>query len=269
MKTYFAKGKQQYDVEKGSSEWLYLNNFGYYRDSGEDIPILRPYGRKDYQLIYVASGSVTVNEKTPGDGSFVLYLPDEPQEYCYHGGEGSLYYWVHFTGSRVEELLTRYGLRGGIGRVGTRSAEVKTLLQLLTDATKSLSKGEGEAYAVSLLYALLLLLARPDGGRYPFQAAIRLLEQPEEEQTVERLADSYGMSVGHFIRSFKKTYGVTPADYRIRAQIRLAQNLLEDTALPVGSVAEQCGFSDSLYFSRLFKKRTGVSPTAFRNARRG
>ena len=269
MKTYFAKGKQQYDVEKGSSEWLYLNNFGYYRDVDEELLISRPYGRKDYQLVYVAAGSMTAEGKTLGDGSFVLYLPDVPQEYCYHGGDGSLYYWVHFTGSRVEELLTGCGLRGGFGRAGTRSTEVKTLLQLLTDATKSLSKGEGEAYAVSLLYALLLLLASPDGGRYPFQAAVRLLEQPEEEQTVEQLAHSYGMSVGHFIRSFKTTYGVTPADYRIRAQIRLAQNLLEDTALPVGSVAEQCGFSDPLYFSRLFKKRTGVSPTAFRNARRG
>ena len=267
MKAYFAKGREIYDVTLGNSKRIHINNFGYYRELAEEIRTVRPHGRKDYHLLYVASGEMEVEGTRLTPGEFYLYLPDTPQDYAYLPGEKSLYYWIHFTGYGVQAFLREAGLSGGLHAETGRKSRADDLLRLLADA---LSR-DGEIdppYAGDLLFALLRLLAAPSVQRYPFPRAVKALEQLEEPVCVEALAQSYRMSRGHFIRSFRAAYGVTPGDYRTRARIRLAQNLLEDTELSVCRVSEQCGFSDPLYFSRLFKKRTGLSPTEFRRARR-
>ena len=80
------------------------------------------------------------------------------------------------------------------------------------------------------------------------------------------LAKRYRMSTGYFIESFKSVYGATPMNYRAAKQSEQAKLLLRDTDLSVSAVAELCGFSDPLYFSRRFRKYTGMSPTEFRRS---
>lgn len=267
MKAYFAKGRDAYDVTLGNSKPIYINNLGYYRELAEALCILRPHGRKDYQLLYVASGEMTVGNTHLTAGDCHLYWPDESQDYTYLPAEGSLYYWIHFTGYSVEACLREAGFFKNARVEGGRKSRVDDLLRLLTDLLSNEEAGKDPPGAATLLLALLQLLAAPAAGRYPFSRAVKALERLEEPISVGDLAAQYRMSREHFIRSFRAVYGITPVDYRIRAQIRLAQNLLEDTELAICRVAEQCGFSDPLYFSRLFKKRTGVSPTEFRRDR--
>jgi AraC-like DNA-binding protein len=72
------------------------------------------------------------------------------------------------------------------------------------------------------------------------------------------------MTPEHFIRSFKRAYGRTPQNYRIHYLILQAKSLLSDTRLSVSGIANICGYSDQYYFSRLFKKHTGVTPSEYR-----
>ena len=72
------------------------------------------------------------------------------------------------------------------------------------------------------------------------------------------------MSVSWFIRNFKDYTGSTPAQYLLSLRISNAQSLLESTAYHVMEIAEIVGYSNPLYFSRLFKKQCGVSPTEYR-----
>lgn len=85
-----------------------------------------------------------------------------------------------------------------------------------------------------------------------------------EDISVTRLADFSHYSERHFIRMFSKTYHATPLEYIIKLRINHACIMLKNTKLTVSEVASRCGFDDSNYFSRIFKKHMGCSPTLYR-----
>lgn len=60
------------------------------------------------------------------------------------------------------------------------------------------------------------------------------------------------------------TRGLSPAQYITDFRVNAACRLLEETELPVSAVARSVGYNDSLYFSRIFHKTKGVSPTEYR-----
>ena len=72
------------------------------------------------------------------------------------------------------------------------------------------------------------------------------------------------MSVSWFIRNFKEYTGTTPTQYILSLRISNAQSLLESTSYNVTEIANIVGYDNPLYFSRLFKKQCGVSPSEFR-----
>lgn len=78
-------------------------------------------------------------------------------------------------------------------------------------------------------------------------------------QDMARLA---GLSVNHFIRSFKRQFGMTPIDYILKLRMNRAKQLLFSTD-KIKMIAEQVGYKDEHYFSRLFKKNEGVAPTFY------
>lgn len=87
-----------------------------------------------------------------------------------------------------------------------------------------------------------------------------------------RLADLSalaGMSVSHFIRTFKRSMGTSPIDWLRRERINQAKRRLIDTEEPVKEIARQCGYRDPYFFSKDFKKLTGLPPTNYRAQERG
>ncbi|MEK6794583.1 MAG: AraC family transcriptional regulator [Spirochaetota bacterium] len=87
--------------------------------------------------------------------------------------------------------------------------------------------------------------------------------------SARRAFASIGMSQHYLIRSFKRAFGVSPVQYRIDIQMRDAERLLTVTDLSVREIAKQLGFRDAYYFSRLFKRKCGVSPMACRRPSAG
>lgn len=88
------------------------------------------------------------------------------------------------------------------------------------------------------------------------------LTDPElRVEDLSRLAD---ISDAYLRRIFKKQYGISPSGYVTRERIRLAKDfLLRIDNIRITEVAEKVGYHDPLYFSRLFKKQTGLSPTEY------
>lgn len=81
---------------------------------------------------------------------------------------------------------------------------------------------------------------------------------------LEQLAKLCNLSLSSFKREFKKEFNNSPTTYIIGKKIEKAKELLQMTDLPISEVAYEIGFQDQLYFARLFKRKTGTTPSNFR-----
>lgn len=83
------------------------------------------------------------------------------------------------------------------------------------------------------------------------------------------LAQSTGLSKQLLIYLFKKDTGFSPIDYFLRMKMQHAANMLDRTDLTVKEAALTVGMADPYYFSRIFKKLMGHSPTEYRKIPKG
>ena len=82
--------------------------------------------------------------------------------------------------------------------------------------------------------------------------------------TLSELANTLNINASYLSTVFKKETGITVTGYVNEKRIELAQELLKTTNLQIQTIAQYCGIVDVHYFTRLFKKTTGVSPKQFR-----
>lgn len=101
----------------------------------------------------------------------------------------------------------------------------------------------------------------------PVQKAITLIEADlSGSLNLRTLAQSLNISSSYLSSLFKKEVGQTLTDYIAERRMELARNLLSRTKLQVQTVAQHCGIMDVHYFSKLFKKATGMTPKEFRQS---
>ena len=89
-----------------------------------------------------------------------------------------------------------------------------------------------------------------------------------EDLTLEQLSKLFYISPYHLSHMFKSKTGYSLKQYILRRRIGEAQTLLTDTNQNIHSIATAIGFNDSLYFSRIFAKYIGLSPSQYRNTRK-
>ncbi len=77
------------------------------------------------------------------------------------------------------------------------------------------------------------------------------------------LSSRIGYSESYFYRSFRKYTGKTPVDYITDIRIKNASKLLKNSSLSIKEISQITGFNDPLYFSRIFKRITGLSPKEY------
>ncbi len=93
-----------------------------------------------------------------------------------------------------------------------------------------------------------------------------IYENPGKDYPLDELAERFGCSRDHFGRLFKKVKHTSPRDFIVNMRIQAAENLLRQTTFSIAHIAESLGYSDIYFFSRQFKNKTGISPSAFRSA---
>ena len=110
------------------------------------------------------------------------------------------------------------------------------------------------------------LAAYEDTGLTPTQVKMQQGELTESViyEKIAKYAAECGISERNFYACFKKWCGKTPVDYRNEIRMSAATSLLKRSNLSVAEIAFKTGFEDPYYFSRIFKKSTGLSPAAYR-----
>jgi AraC-like DNA-binding protein len=82
--------------------------------------------------------------------------------------------------------------------------------------------------------------------------------------TLDQLAALAGLSPFHFLREFKRFFGMPPHQYQKQVQVRRAKDLLE-RGVPIAAAAVEAGFFDQSHLNRVFKSFTGLTPGQFRS----
>lgn len=80
------------------------------------------------------------------------------------------------------------------------------------------------------------------------------------------IAEEFYVNESYASRCFSQMYHITITEYIAKVRIEHAKILLTTTDVPIGSISLNVGFDDANYFTRIFKKRTGCSPTEFRKS---
>jgi AraC-like DNA-binding protein len=211
-------------------------------------------------------------------GQLAVILPHEPHRYGACDDRPWTIYWCHAAGRVAHRLggILRSEFSSPVLDVGDQSR----LIRLFEEITAELEKGYGVDHLIQAsmtlahLLGLAMAIRRPESAHASaslrVQGAIRYMNERKHEQIrIPEIAGMFNLSASHFCAVFKKATGFPPLDYFVRLKLRSACELLDGSRLPVKEIADELGFADALYFSRVFHKVYGMSPTEYRNTVKG
>ncbi len=259
-----------------SDEYLHFNSCGIsymrYTEKPRTTRFYRPDGRVDCHFLLVTSGSLIAEidgkeyHLKVGDGLF--YRPNDTQCYTVSVDENQPYeehLYVHFCGMVADEVLKKAGFERSAAIFNT-TGEVKRIFEALIRCYR---RGDEMTAIGNLLRLIALLSPRTKapqniGARLILAEAEFISSHYSEEIDLDKCAERCGFSRSRFTHLFTEVIGISPYRYQQKFRLEQACELLRSTALSVSEVAENVGFQDALYFSRLFKKRFGMAPSDMR-----
>jgi len=276
-----------------------LNYSGYYNRSDDDLPLndselfvkscghykllhlqkfqtTRPTGRGDYQLLYVAEGRIHFQvEDIMYDvvkGGAFLYRPEVPQDYYYVLSEKPDIFWIHFTGRGVEALIRSLGLLAGKPMLLQAKEELTELFEKIIIELR-MERYQRMEMAEAYFRQLLIMIARnyQTGGQEKhmyhsmFDDVINQFHHEfQKDINIAQLADSHHISCCWFIREFKHYTGFSPKQYLTNLRLQNAKELLRNHSLSISDISSLVGYENQLYFSRIFHRYNGISPSEYR-----
>ena len=83
---------------------------------------------------------------------------------------------------------------------------------------------------------------------------------------LSELAREAGLSVSHFVRSFRQSTGKTPYQYLLLRRVERARMAMRDRRASLAEVALVSGFTDQHHLARVFRRITGLTPTSYRRS---
>jgi len=275
---YMEKELSQYSLTRT----LYVSDIGYFPHAQYHYRE-RLEGCDSHIFIYCSEGEgwVELNGKSfsLSERQLVVIPAGVPHRY---GASSELpwsIYWFHLQGEQVYEYIQLYGLDAGPLRLpaGAYSALAESFDQcyrLLSDKPYSLPV---QVFVSQTMGQLLGNIGLRAGGsasdrkrELDLERAIRYMnDNLASSIKLSDLAAHTGISKQHLIYLFNQESGIPPIEYFLRLKMQKASQLLSLTGLTVKEIAAYVGISDPYYFSRLFKKIMGTSPTEYRNVPKG
>jgi len=259
------------------TEDLYLTDIGYYPEARHHFRE-RPTGSSQFILIYCVGGRgvIRLNETAHELVADHFFIVPAGRRHSYHSDEQDPWsiYWIHFSGSK-SILFNRYaGEIMAIERVS--GSRISDRIDLFSEIFRNLDRGfslETLEYVNLCLPHLLtsfthlsqFRLVREPGENDPVGLGINfMLEHLTGRLKLQEIAERSGLSASHFSRLFLNSTGHSPIEYFIQLKVQRACRLLDHPAAMVADVSRELGFEDQFYFSRVFSRVMGISPTVYR-----
>lgn len=259
---------------------LYPLGLGYYKQALNHTMSRNKHD--DYLIIYCldGEGKLTVNKQIhivkAGD---IICLP-KGVAHAYKASETTPWtiYWVHFSGDKSEDFIDYLAINSNnyVFPLGIHSRLTSDFESLLECRQYSYNIN-AFVHTASLLRQILTHIAQLQplakqqaAHNFDLERVHSLMQARVHEQLeLEALAEAVSLSKFHFIKKYKELTGTTPINHFIHLKVERACHLLDVTTKSINEISFAVGYEDAYYFSRIFKKIMGISPSQYRRMRMG
>lgn len=235
------------------------------------------YPDKSYEIIRKHSKVACIEYIEKGRGVVEIdgqtFYPEAGDSYFLQPGTSHHYFsdqenpwqkvFINVSGSLLDSLIEGYNLKNIYYFQGLDLSEA--MRSILKQA-----KENQESCTEEIICILNRIFLKMWAHRKPqtLDMAQKMKEYLRNNATsvfhLDSLCDYISRSESQAIKIFKKAYGITPYAYFLNQKIKLAKVMLLNTNLSVKEIANNLSFGDVYYFSNIFKQKTGVSPTKYR-----
>lgn len=264
---------------------LHITDIGYYPKANFHFRERTKKEAQQYILIYCISGEGWfelngVKQKVVPDHFFIL-----PKGHAHAYGCNSknpwTIYWLHFDGEKAGFFSD--GLNKPMAVTPQKDSRIEERLNLFEEIFATLKNGYSKNnldYSIVSLFHFL--------GSFKFLGEYRdslsinkesrditdlaihfMRENIHKSLTLKEVSDFVGFSVSHFSSTFQKKTGFSPLNYLTQLKVQEASQLLDFTDMKINQIALKLGFDDPFYFSRIFSKTMGKSPSEYRRMKKG
>lgn len=250
------------------------------QSNGHDSP-MNGRARHAYRFVYITDGSGVFSSQFHRNdpiraGDIIIVFPGFWHRYHPLPDTGWREYWIEFDGDHIRRLMNQTGFtsEAPVQYVGIHDGIIDLFLKAISHL-----KNEPPEYpfllgtlAAQIIAQVLSTAKRQSQVNQPNAAVIRearrwLIHDPDSAENLNTLASQLNVNYSTFRHRFKAETGVSPRQFALEARIRKASDLLVRTEAAPRAIAELCGLKSN-YFSRWFKKKSGLTPTAFRRRHR-
>lgn len=258
---------------------LYIHSLGYFPNARYHY-IDRPNGCSEFILIYCTKGKGWF-ESVGGkfelhENQFVILSSETPHRYGSDDENPWSIYWIHFKGyksSMFSELMDKPCSisPNKNSRIEDRIVLFEQIYKVLNDSLADNALHYANLCLAYFLGTILYLnIYRNSNESHKYGTSLANLathymnENIEKKLKLSDLAGYFGYSTSYFYRIFYKSIGYAPMEYFNYLKIQRACYYLINSSRQITEIALNLGFDDPYYFSRLFKKVMGVSPTKYK-----
>lgn len=245
----------------------------------EPLHSFGPAVRPNYVIHVITKGrgrySVDGKQYDLHEGQGFLIEPEVQTFYQADKEEPWSYMWIGFSGTRTREYLADLGL--GENNLTFMCRNIPELAVMMRNiVNRNTYTVENEFLRESFLYQTFAILSRSihvqkvaSDEKDPYNIYVRRAVEYIQNNFLEPIhvadiADYAGVSRGYLHRLFQESVAQSPQDYLVSCRMTRGAELLTVTDLSIEEVALSCGYADPLAFSRIFKRRTGMTPREYR-----
>lgn len=254
---------------------FYITDIGYYPKAKGHF-INRKKGSKEYIFIYNVEGRGTINfqniniELQPN--TYCIIPINVPHSYEAHVDDPWSIYWIHFRGELCASLYQRHleatKVSNKIPFENQRISKFTEIFEMLSSEYNSTHLEYANILGLSFLSNFIY--PEPDNNSTNLNTTRienitdYLYKNLHKSLKTEEIAQQFNYSPSYILHLFKKNTGYSLIQFFNLKKVQKACEYLKYTDLSIKEISFKLGFQDPLYFSRMFKKYMGDSPTDYK-----
>ena len=225
----------------------------------------QPFIRPIYYVNLVTKGNGTLRfrDKEYPIRKDTLFFMFPQEAYYIDGSEDFEYIYISFSGKSAFSLIQSHRTDGVYHNFSHTA--------LWEDAIRRITTYNANILTESVLYYTLALIqdnqpdAIPEDKDDLFSSVKGYIDihYREQDMSLDKLSREFSYSEKYLSAFFRKHMNLRFTEYLNSLRIQYASSLMSDGCTNISQIAAMCGFSDPLYFSKVFKKHIGCTPTKY------